>query len=99
MANSKVPLGLRTKGASSVGVAYSKPLDLRTQGVQANVRSKAKLKVEHSSNSEDHEEHHRVGGIKEEVTSDFRDDNWRSQSPSESQNFQNKGTYSQLFIL
>lgn len=94
-ANSKVPLDLRTKGASSVGVAYSKaPLGHRTQGVQANVKSKAKLKVEHSSNSEDHETLHRVGGIKEEVRSDFRDDNCRSQSPSESQNFQNKGNNS-----
>ncbi|XP_038900184.1 cyclin-A2-4-like [Benincasa hispida] len=104
VANSKVPLGLRTKGASSVGAAYSKPLDLRTQGVQANAKSKAKLKVERSSNSEDPETYHRVGGIKEEVTSDFRDDNWRSQSHSESQNFQNKekvlllGTRSNLDI-
>ncbi|KAA0058798.1 cyclin-A2-4-like [Cucumis melo var. makuwa] len=102
--NSKVPLGPKNKGTSSVGAAYSKPLDLRTEGVQANVKSKAKLKVELSSNSEDHKTHHRVGGVKEEVTSDFRDDNWRSQSHSESQNFQNKekglllGTRSNLDI-
>ena len=93
MANSKVPLDRRTEGASSVGVVYSKvPLDLRAEDVQENVKSKAKLKVEHSSNSEDHGTHHRVGGgIKEEVTSYLRDDNSRSLSPLESQNFQNKG--------
>ncbi|XP_022959817.1 cyclin-A2-4-like [Cucurbita moschata] len=107
VANSKVPLDRRTEGASSVGVVYSKvPLDLRTEDVQENVKSKAKLKVEHSSNSEDHGTHHRVGGgIKEEVTSYLRDDNSRSLSPLESQNFQNKekvlplGTRSNLDVM
>ncbi|XP_022154959.1 cyclin-A2-4-like isoform X2 [Momordica charantia] len=106
--NSKLTIRNRlkkSKGAPSVGVAQSKfPPDLRTQGIQEKVQSKAKLKVEHSSNSEDHEIHRRVDGIKEEATSNLRLDNLSSQSHSESQNFQNKekelllGTRSNLDI-